>query len=206
MSRPDFRRLSYLTASLAICMAACLALGACATSAGNTAPKATQVCSAAPTSATTASVTDKISALVEQSTCNQLHELSVTYQQSGEMTQIVGTVSVTIPRTPSQIRVVQESVKVLCFKMQKALWTSGLPVQGVTVTILGPTFDDYYDRTTSWYGTAHLTAAAASRFDWGGVSADEAWTMFDRTLLQTLYAPDQTYIVPPAPTSTPTHP
>lgn len=208
MARFGFFRCSYLTGCLAICFvaASCLALGACAPSAGETSAKTTRACGAALSSTSTHSVTDRISGLVEQTTCNQLHDLTATYQPTGEVTHIVGTVSETVPRTSGQVGAVQENVKALCFKIQRALWTSDIPVQDVTVTILGPMFDDYYDRIISWYGTAHLGAEAASRFDWTGVSIDEAWIMFDRTLLQTEYAPSQLYLVTPAPTSSTSHP
>ena len=208
MARFGFFRWSYLTGCLAMCIlaASSLALGACAPSPGETSAKTMRACSAALSSTSTLSVTDRISGLVEQTTCNQLHDLKATYQQTGEVTHIVGTVSETVPRTSGQVGAVQENVKALCFKIQRALWTSDIPVQDVTVTILGPMFDDYYDRIISWYGTAHLGAETASRFDWAGVSVDEAWMMFDRTLLQTEYAPSQLYLVTPAPTSSTSHP
>jgi hypothetical protein len=131
-----------------------------------------------------------------------LHDLSVTYRQSGEAAQIIGTISGVIPLTSSQISAAHEQVKVLCFQVERALWTSDISLQDVTVTILGPVFDDYYDQVISWYGTADLAAKAAAHVDWRRVSADQAWTsIFARTLLRVDYNSFQLWDATPSASS-----
>ena len=198
------RRMSAYQA-LGLMVAAGLLVSGCAMSSGHLPAKTTPACGTAPTPAATLSIPDRISAATEQATCNQLHGLTAIYQQAGEVAQITGTISGVIPRTSSQISAAQERVKVLCFQIERALWTSGIPVQDVTVTILGPVFDDYFDQVTSWYGTAALAAAAAAQVDWHSVSADQAWAMFARTLLRVDYDSfqlwDQTPVASPSPSN-----
>ncbi len=152
-------------------------------------------------------MSDRLTSLAEQATGHVLRDLQIMYQQSQEKVLVTGTVSGNIPRTPAQIGASQENVKALCFRIQRALWTSNVPVQDVTVMILGPVYDDYDDQVISWYGTADLGAKAASGFDWTRLSADKAWNMFDNTSLREAYAPFEGWGVTPVPTSSPSpHP
>jgi hypothetical protein len=189
--------------AIGIVAAACLTVSGCAASSGRVSVQPTPTCGAALISATTLSIPERITALAEQASCNQLHDLTATYQQPGGVAQITGTVSGAIPRTPSQISVAQERVKTLCFQVERALWTSTIPVQEVTVTVLGTVYDDYFDQVISWYGTASLGAKAAPRFDWRSLSADQAWTLFDRTLLRVDYDSFQLWGGTPGPSSSP---
>jgi hypothetical protein len=180
------RRMSACQA-LGLMVAAGLLVSGCAMSSGHLPAKTAPACGTVPTPATTLTIPDRISTAAEQATCNQLHDLTAIYQQAGEAAQITGTISGVIPRTSSQISAAQERVKALCFQIERALWTSGIPVQDVTVTILGPVFDDYFDQIISWYGTAALAAKAAAQVDWHSVSADQAWDMFAQTSLRVDY-------------------
>lgn len=155
---------------------------------------------ATPTLSGTPKVAMQITRLAEQAGGGQLHAVIGTYDQ--EMASVTATISGTVPRTPSQISAAQERVKGLCFQVQRALWTSGIPLQEATVTILGPVFDDYMDLHNAWYGAATLAASAAARIDWSQLSAAKAWTMFEGTELQTEYAPFQRWGTTPSPSTT----
>jgi hypothetical protein len=76
-------------------------------------------------------------------------------------------------------------------------------VQEITVTILGTVYDDYFNEVISWYGTASLGAKAAVRIDWSSLSADQAWTLFDRTVLRVDYDSFQLWGGTPGPSSSP---
>jgi hypothetical protein len=146
-------------------------------------------------------MSQRVSAVAEYASCNQLHDLTVIYQQPGEPMQVTGTITGTIPRTASQISAAHERVKLLCFQVERALWTSTIPLQNVTVIILGPVLDDYFDQIISWYGTATLAASAAARLDWSALGADQAWTLFDNTQLRVNFDTFQGWGITPVPTA-----
>jgi hypothetical protein len=141
--------------------------------------------------------------LAEQASGHLLGNIQVVYQQPAEKAQVTGTVSNAVPRTTAEIRAIQERVKTLCFQIQRALWNSGISLQEVTVTILGPMYDDYFDQIISWYGTASLEAGIADHVDWRNLSADAAWNQFQRTQLRVDFAPFELYGTTPVPTSSP---
>jgi hypothetical protein len=161
-----------------------------------------QPVSKAPRTPTPLSTRDQIHHLALQATGRLLTSLQVVYSQAAETAGITGTLAGTVPRTPGQISTAHETVKVLCFEIQRALWTSSIHLRDVTVTILGPVLDDYYDRITSWYGTADLLAGNAAKLAWGKLSADAAWNLFGKTALRVDYASFQQWGAPtPSPTS-----
>ena len=89
-------------------------------------------------------------------------------------------------------------------KAQSALWTSGVPLQSVTVTALGQAPDDYDNMITSAYAAATLTSAHASAIQWSATTADEAWSRYDNTFLRPTYVPDWVYPPPAIQKLTPT--
>lgn len=123
------------------------------------------------------------------------------YQQPTEKALITGTVSNAVPRTPTQISAAQEKVKTLCFQIQRAVWNSSISLQEITVTILGPVFDDYFDQIISWYGTASLEAGAAAQVDWRNLTVDAAWNRFQRTQLRVDFGSFQLYGTTPVPST-----
>jgi hypothetical protein len=155
----------------------------------------------APRTPTPLSTQEQIHHLALQATGHLLASLQTVYNQAAETAGITATLAGTVPRTPGQISTAQETVKVLCFKIQRALWTSSIHLRDVTVTILGPVLDDYYDRIISWYGTADLLAANAAKLAWGKLSADAAWNLFGKTALRVDYASYQQYGATPSPAS-----
>jgi phage-related tail fiber protein len=143
----------------------------------------------------------QLTILVGQASGHLLGNIQAVYQLAGEKASITGTVSSAVPRTPSQISSAQEKVKTLCFQIQRALWNSRIALQEVTVTILGPVFDDYFDQIISWYGTASLEASSAAQIDWRGLGVDAAWNRFQRTQLRVDYGSFQLYGTTPVPTT-----
>jgi hypothetical protein len=141
--------------------------------------------------------------LTEQASGHLLGNIQVVYQQPAEKALTTGTVSNAVPRTPAEIRAAQEKVKTLCFQIQRALWNSGISLQEVRVTILGPMYDDYFDQIISWYGTASLEAGVADQVDWRNLAADAAWNQFQRTQLRIDFAPFQLYGTTPVATTSP---
>jgi hypothetical protein len=139
--------------------------------------------------------------LAEQASGHLLGNIQAVYQQLTEKALITGTVSNAVPRTPTQISATQEKVKALCFQIQRALWNSGISLPEITVTILGPVFDDYFDQIISWYGTASLEAGVAAQVDWRNLSVDAAWNRFQRTQLRVDFGSFQLYGTTPVPTT-----
>lgn len=93
----------------------------------------------------------------------------------------VVTVTVTLKGkvpAPQAIGATQERVKTICFQVQRALWTSATPLTEVTVSVVGPIYDDYADLVSGSYGAAVLKAPAVARLDWASLSPDAAWEVY----------------------------
>jgi hypothetical protein len=189
-----------MCAAATVALIACICLYGCAAS---TAPSSTSSHQASQPTRTTSGLSPQaeLSMLAEQASSHLLGHVQVVYEQPAEKALITGTVSNSVPRTPAEIRAAQEKVKTLCFQIQRALWNSGISLQEVTVTILGPMYDDYYDQIISWYGTASLEAGVADKVDWRNLSADAAWNQFQRTQLRVDFASFQLYGTTPVPTT-----
>jgi hypothetical protein len=191
----------------ALALAACVALYGCAASSPGdkgAVAQGTRTALAASGPPTQLSTPEELTTLAEQASGHLLQNLETVYQQTGDEALITGTVSGSIPRSSTQISAAQEKVKIFCFQIQRALWSSGIPLKEVAVTILGPVFDDYFDQIISWYGTASLEAGAAAQIDWRNLGVDAAWNRFERTLLRVNYGSFQLYGTTPVPnTSSP---
>lgn len=132
----------------------------------------------------------------------QLSEVS--FDAQSQTLAVTGTLGGDVPVTASDVTAAHERTKTLCFRVQRALWASGIALREVTVFVRGPTFDDYGNQYVESYGTAVLGAATAGRFSWDALSADGAWGRYDRVWLRPNYEPNWYYGAPhPAtPTST----
>src|SRR5258708_17764490 len=179
---------------LALAVLICLVVSGCATTH-----------SAQTATATPATVQGRLELIARQALGDAVHDLAATYDTQDEALELTATLAGSVPRTEADIQAAQEHVKLLCLRAQQAEWTSGNPLRSVTVTILGPTLDDYADVTTGPYGAAVLTSATAAALAWGSLSADSAWQRYDRVWLAPTYAPNQHYGAPPPATATPTH-
>lgn len=104
-----------------------------------------------------------------------------TPESSGTADMSVVTVTVTLKGKvpgPQEIGATQERVKTICFQVQRALWTSSPPLSAVTISVVGPIYDDYADITTASYGAAVLKAPAAATLDWASLNPDAAWAVY----------------------------
>jgi hypothetical protein len=178
---------------LALAILICLVVSGCATTHSAQTP-------ASPP----ATVQGRLELIARLALGDAVHDLAATYDTQGEALELTATLVGGVPRTEADIQAAQEHVKLLCLHAQQAEWTSGNPLRSVTVTILGPTLDDYADVTTGPYGAAVLTSTTAATLAWDGLSADSAWQRYDRVWLAPTYAPNQHYGAPPAATATPT--
>jgi hypothetical protein len=116
-----------------------------------------------------------------------VQRVDTTYSaQDGTITVTV-TLGGSVPVADADVTAMQQRVMSMCFQTQKALWTSGIPLRGVTVTIAGPIMDQYAEREIQAYGAAVLAEATAAKLNWGALSPDTAWTQYDNVYLRPGY-------------------
>lgn len=96
---------------------------------------------------------------------------------AGMAVTLTATLAGPVPATDAEVAA-QERVKTLSFRMERALWTSGMRLREVKVLVNGPIYDDYADLTTGPYGAADLSAATATRLDWPTLTPDTAWSVY----------------------------
>jgi hypothetical protein len=140
----------------------------------------------------------RLATLARRSLSGRPSRVVTAYDAQAVTASVQVTLDMGVPRTPQDITAAQEQVKTLCFEAQHALWTSGIGLHAVTVQVLGPIYDDFFDKLTDWYGGAKLTAAAAAALSWSSLGADSAWTAYDQVWLRPSYVPNQHYGAPPA--------
>src|SRR5690242_2340885 len=63
--------------------------------------------------------------------------IETTYDARAHALTLVATLEGVVPRTPTEIAAAQERSKVLCFQAQRTVWTSGIALNRVTITLLG---------------------------------------------------------------------
>lgn len=178
---------------------ALLVLAAVATAAGcGSASALTTQANRTPTPTPTAQ--QRIAALAQQAIGGNVHvEATLGTGSAGTPGPTPGagddgavTVTVTlagpVPGTDAEISASQERVKTICFQAERALWTAALPLSDVTVTVVGPIYDDYADLTSGPYGAAVLKADTAAKLDWVSLSPDTAWDVYG-VFLRAAYRP-----------------
>lgn len=141
---------------------------------------------------------DRLDRLARQALGAAGGHMETTYDARAHALALVATLDGVVPRAPTEIAVAQERAKALCFQAQRTMWTSGIAVSRVSVTILGPMLDDYADIISGPYGAAALDAPTAAHFDWAHLSADAAWDRYNSVYLAPTYAPNQHYSAPTA--------
>lgn len=138
----------------------------------------------AATSATpsaTPTTQQRILALAKQATGGSAQQIDATLSAAGDAgsaATVIVTVEGPIPGTSAEISAAQERVKVICYQVERALWTSGIPLTEATVAVVGPIYDDYADLTSGPYAAADLKAVAAATLDWAHLSADSGWNVY----------------------------
>lgn len=98
----------------------------------------------------------------------------------------------------------QAQAMTVCFAAQRALWTSSVALQSVTVTALGQAPDDYDNPIIAAYAAATLTSAHASAIAWNASTPFDVWPRYDNTFLRPTYTPDWVYPPPAIQPLTPT--
>jgi hypothetical protein len=129
-----------------------------------------------------------LSALVQRALARDASLTTFDYDARGQAVNLLATLA-TIKQLPA-VSVGQEMVKSLCFRIEKALWLSGIPLKQVSVDIDGPTYGVYGDLTSGGYGGAALRQSTASRLDWSALSPDTAWSKYDFMWLTYDYSND----------------
>jgi hypothetical protein len=138
-----------------------------------------------PTVSVTPTTEQQITSLVQQAIARDANLTSMTYDAGSQAVNILAT----IKQLPT-VSVGQEKVKTLCFRIQKVLWLSSIPLKQVSVTIDGPTYGVYGDLTSGGYGGALLRQPTATRLDWSTLSPDTAWLDYNFMWLTYDYSND----------------
>ncbi len=178
------------------------ALSACASGAtsGKGRPASITLITSCPAAATSAP-NDRLAHIACLAVRGLVGHIETTYDPQRQAAQVTATfVGTRVPRTDQQIGDAQEAVKTVCFRVQRALWTSGIALRQVTITVQGPILDDFFNVLTDWYGGSRLTAQTAGGLDWQAANADGAWGRYDQAWLRTAYVPNQYYSASPAST------
>lgn len=123
-----------------------------------------------------------------------VQKLETVYDAPHATASVTITLGGATPNTDTKVSAAQELTKAFCLMAQQALWTSGVPLDAVTVTVRGPIQDPYAGAIVDVYGTAVIGARAARAVKWGGgltasgspagVSADDAWRAYDQVFLR----------------------
>jgi hypothetical protein len=176
-------------------LAAFISISACASGpAAGAGPQAAATATLPPN----APSQDRLDRLAHQALGAAASHMETTYDARAHALALVVTLDGVVPRTPTEIAAAQERAKALCFQAQRTMWTSGIAMSRMSVTVLGPMLDDYADIISGPYGAAALDAPTAAHFDWAHLSADAAWDRYNSVYLAPTYAPNQHYSAPTA--------
>ena len=140
-----------------------------------------------PTVSGTPTTGQQLTALVQQAIAKDANLTSMTYDARSQAVNVLATIA--MQQLPA-VSVGQEKVKTLCFRIQKALWLSGISLKQVSVTIDGPTYGVYGDLTSGGYGGVLLRQPTATRLDWSALSPDSAWLDYNFMWLTYDYSND----------------
>lgn len=181
---------------LVVALMAVVALGALASCASATAQQR-------PVSTPTfpATAQGRFTLRVRQAVGLAASSVGVTYQEASGAAVVLVTLNWK-PAWKTDFPSAQSLAKTVCYQTQGALWTSGVPLSKVTVTVLGQALDDYGDIITSAYAAATLTSTRAGAIQWSATTPDAAWSRYDEVFLRPLYGSDWMY---PHPTTPPMH-
>ncbi len=91
--------------------------------------------------AATPTTNERLAALARVAFGGGVQQSETIYDAQSQVVKVTGTLERDMPVTASAIAAAQERTKILCFQVQRALWTSGITLREVTVFVRGPTFD-----------------------------------------------------------------
>jgi hypothetical protein len=116
-----------------------------------------------------------------------VQRLETTYAAQHATVQVTITLGGTTPNTSVKVHAAQELTKAFCLMAEQALWTSGVALDEVTVTVQGPYQDPYSGLITAAYGVATVEARTAQRLSWTTTSIDAAWQAYDHVFLREIF-------------------
>lgn len=183
---------------MAVALTCIVALSAC-NAGGQTAKKAKPIVVGCTEAAITAlsAPRDALSRRACLAVGNQALSVQTLYNAQDATVKITVTVGGAVPLTKQQIGVAEEMTKSICRQEQQAMWASGVSLKHVTITVMGPTQDEYADIVAQVYGSVRLDAPTATHFDWKNLNADSAWDRYDAVYLRPTF--DVVDDVPTAP-------
>jgi hypothetical protein len=182
-------------ALMAIALLGLLTTGCASASTGSArqpAASATSVPTAPPTTE------GRLALRVRQAEGAAAKTLALAYHQATATVDVTVTLRWT-PTWKTEFAKAQTAAKSACYEAQAALWTSGVALSNVTVTVLGQALDDYGEIITGAYAAATMTSAHASATQWASTSPDTAWSLYDEVFLRPLYGSDWMYPHPTTP-------
>jgi hypothetical protein len=144
---------------------------------------------AATATADAAVARQRLDALARQAVAAFTTQVQTTYDASKRMVEVSATVGWTADIGIADIAKAQERAKTICFRLQQALWTSGVPLRQVSAIALGPVVNDYGEQIVDAHAAARLTASTAAGFAWGTLTSDTAWDRYDEAWLRASYQP-----------------
>lgn len=130
---------------------------------------------------------DALTRRVCQAAGDQVLSAQTTYNPQDGSVKVNLRLGGTVPMTDDRVSAMQELTKAICLREQQAVWTSGVALKDATVTVLGPTQDEYANIVDGPYGAAELDATTAAGFNWASLSADSAWNRYDYAFLRPYY-------------------
>lgn len=141
-----------------------------------------------PTPTSTPVITGPLASVVGPVVGGQAHRISADYDASARQ----ATITLTIGAAPD-VAAAQARVMELCYRVQKAVWTSNPSLREVKVIVLGPIHDDYADIIEDAYGVADVLAPTATKLSWDALSPEAAWSRYDNTWMRASYLPNWLY-------------
>jgi hypothetical protein len=146
-----------------------------------------------PTATVPATTAGHLTLVARQAVGQAAKTVDVTYSGS-DRSAVVDVTLVWLPTWRDHFSQAQTAAKQACYQAQAALWASGVPLDKVTVIVLGQALDDYASVITSAYAEADLTASHARAIAWASLTPDQAWARYDNEFLRPTYAPNWVYL------------
>ncbi len=171
-------------------------LTGCASASPSSVRQASATATSSPTAPTTTE--GRLTLRVRQAEGVAAQKVALAYDQATATVDATVTL-VWTPTWKTEFAKAQTVAKVACYKAQAALWTSGVALSKVSVTVLGQALDDYGEIITGAYAVATMTSAHASAMQWATTSPDAAWSRYDEVFLRPLYGSDWMYPHPTTP-------
>lgn len=180
-------------ATIAIALVALGIFSACATTTSNTPTVRATTTSGGNVAATvcptpsTGATQDMLALRACQAIGNLAETVQATYNAQDASVKVTVKVGGKVPDADNEVSAAQEMTKTICLRAQKAMWTSGVTLKEVTVTVLGPIQDEYANIVEGAYGAAVLDVATAKQLDLASLSAATAWDKYNNVFLRPYY-------------------